>query len=109
VVRYEQKRLDGTSAGRRPMLAGQFRQLTKGSALGQAVQAAQPSARAPQPVGWEEATYAVVNAADLSPYQNHPDFPTQAEAAQYCQAVVAAHPELAAELLVIASYERALA
>ncbi|GAB3638759.1 hypothetical protein GCM10027422_43490 [Hymenobacter arcticus] len=108
VVAYEQKLLDGTSGGHRIKVeADQFRQLAKGGALGQAVAAARPSARAPQPVGWAEDTYAVANAADLTAYAGHAAFSTQVEAEQYRQAVVAAQPSLAPEVLVVPSYELA--
>jgi len=108
VVAYEQKLLDGTSGGQHLKVgADQFRQLAKGGALGQAVAAAQPSARAPQPVGWHEDSYAVANAADLTAYAGHAAFPTQAEAEQYRQALVAAQPSLAPEVLVVPSYELA--
>jgi len=110
VVAYEQKLLDGTSGGHRLKVgAEQFRQLAKGGTLGQAVAAARPSARAPRPVGWAEDRYAVANAADLTAYAGHASFPTQVEAEQYRQAVVAAQPALAAEVLVVPSYELATA
>lgn len=108
VVAYEQKLLDGTSGGHRLKVeAEQFRQLAKGGVLGQAVAAARPSARAPRPVGWAEDSYAVANAADLTAYAGHASFPTQVEAEQFRQAVVAAKPSLAAEVLVVPSYELA--
>ena len=69
------------------------------------MRAAQPSARAPKPVGWAEDTYEVVHAADLSSYDAaQPPFGSQVEAEQYRR--VLADP---AELLVVPSYQLALA
>jgi hypothetical protein len=62
-------------------------------------------------VGWSEDTYALVNAADLSLYDasSHASFPSQIEAEQYRQTVVAATPALESELLVVPEYQLALA
>lgn len=116
VVEYERKLVDGTSGGvttAAPLkMSGEvFQQLARGGALGQAVQAAQPSARAPRPVGWAEDTYAVVHAATLAVYDapDHARFGSQAEAEQYRQGLVARQPALADEVLVVPSYELALA
>jgi hypothetical protein len=72
------------------------------------VQQSLPSARAARPVGWAEDTYEVVCADTLDVYDTaHVAFPTQAEAEQYCQGLVAAKATL--EVLVVPSYELALA
>jgi hypothetical protein len=63
----------------------------------------------PQPMGWAEDGYAVVHAADLSRYQNHADFASEAEAAQYCQELLAAQPALAGEVLVVPAHQLELA
>ena len=121
VVTYEQLLYQGAATGTAaggtlaPLAGAQpsarrLGQLARGSALGRAVQASQPSARAAQPVGWAETAYAVVAAATLLPYldpvsnkaQDH--FDTQVQAEQYCRAQPAA-----AELLVVPAYQLALA
>jgi hypothetical protein len=116
VVEYEKKLLSGASGGSlgptttTGQAIGQdtYRRLTQGSALGRAVQAAQPSARAAQPVGWQESTYEVVAADTLEPHNAaHTKFKTQAEAAQYCQDLVAANATL--ELVVVPTYQLELA
>jgi hypothetical protein len=88
-----------------------FQQLARGGALGQAVQAAQPSARAPQPMGWTEDTYAVVHADTLALYdpQHHARFGSQVEAEQFRQGLIARKPALAGEVLVVPSYQLELA
>jgi hypothetical protein len=135
VVEYEQLLLDGAATGTAAggstpsaKLAGgagtarlsseAFGKLARGSALGQAVQAARPSQRAPAPVGWAPDTYEVVRADTLAVYDpadaaaqhpGHEKFGSQLEADQYCQALVAADATLAGELLVVPTYELALA
>ena len=119
VVTYERLLLDGEQTGTasggstpRPKLsAGSFQKLSRNSALGRAYQATQPSARAPKPVDWAEDAYVVVRAADLSLYDasGHASFPSQAQAEQYCQALVAAQPTLVGEVLVVPEYQLALA
>jgi hypothetical protein len=118
VVEYEQKIISGQSGGHqgaptklRPTAAA-FQQLARGGALGQALEAARPSSRAPRPVGWEEDTYEVVRADTLAVYSKETEnqkFKSQVQAEQYCQQVVAAHPELAGELLLVPTYELTLA
>jgi len=111
IVQYERRLRAGaggsgalaTLPGARPG-APAFGKLARGGALGQAVQAAQPSARAAQPVGWAETTYAVVQAADLTVYQQQDKIGSQAEAEQYRQA-----QPTAADLLVVPTYQLALA
>ena len=126
VVEYEQLLLDSTAAG--GFVAGgadtarftpdAFGKLAKGSVLGQAIQAAQPSQRAPAPVSWAADTYEVVRAATLAiydpadtatQYAGHEKFGSQLEADQYCQAVMADHATLAGELLVVPTYQLELA
>jgi len=121
VVTYEQLLYQGAATGTAaggtlaPLTGAQpsarrLGQLARGGALGRAVQASQPSARAAQPVGWAETAYAVVAAATLLPYpdpvsgkaQDH--FDTQVQAEQYCRA-----QPTAAELLVVPAYQLALA
>ena len=121
VVTYEQLLYQGAATGTAtggtlaPLKGAQpsarrLGQLARGGALGRAVQASQPSARAAQPVGWAETAYAVVAAATLLPYldpvsskaQDH--FDTQVQAEQYCRA-----QPTAAELLVVPAYQLALA
>ncbi|HEX8506733.1 MAG TPA: DUF6603 domain-containing protein, partial [Hymenobacter sp.] len=115
VVEYEHKLVDGTSGGSTPekvkMSAEVLQKLTRGGVLGQAVQAAQPSARAPQPLGWGEDTYVVVHAATLDVYdpQDHARFGSQIEAEQYRQELIKAQPALADEVLVLPSYQLELA
>ncbi|GAB3639277.1 hypothetical protein GCM10027422_48680 [Hymenobacter arcticus] len=121
VVEYEKKLLSGASGGSvSTTTAGQaigaatYRRLAQGSTLGRAVQQAQPSARAAQPVAWGEDTYEVVYAESLDLYDpavashaGHEKFKTQAEATQYCQSLVAT--DAALELLVVPTYQLALA
>lgn len=116
VVEYEHKLLDGTSGGAitsRPpkMSARGYQQLVRGGALGQEIDTACPSARAPQPVNWAEDAFVVVHAATLEVYDslNHARFATQVEAEQYRQSVVAATPALAGEVLVVPAYQLELA
>ncbi len=115
VVEYEHKLLDGTSGGattqKNKVSAAAFQQLVRGGALGQEVAAARPSARAPQPVNWAEDAYVVVHAATLEVYDpvSHARFATQVEAEQYRQALVAATPALAGEVLVVPEYQLELA
>ena len=118
VVEYEKKVIGGQSGGSTAGAAKlkidptAFQKLAQGGALGQAVQAAQPSARAPRPLGWQEDTYEVVRASDLAFYSAelaNQGFQSQVLAEQYCRQVVADHPALAGELLVLPTHERALA
>ncbi|MGI4742623.1 MAG: DUF6603 domain-containing protein [Janthinobacterium lividum] len=117
VVEYQQLVLDGANTGavsggsKLKMSPGSFQQLSRNSVLGQAYQAAQPSARVPKPTDWAEDAYAVVNAADLSVYDpaGHASFGSQILAEQFRQAQVAAHPALDGELLVVPAYQLTLA
>ncbi|MBD2770256.1 hypothetical protein IC235_20410 [Hymenobacter sp. BT664] len=115
VVEYEHQLLDGTSGGatrhKRSLSPAAYQQLARGGALGQEVWAARPSARAPQPVSWAEDTYVLMHAATLEVYDpvGHARFATQVEAEQYRQALVAAAPALAEEVLVVPEYQLALA
>ena len=109
IVEYERKDLlSGASGGSKRLGTDTYRQLARGSALGQAVQAALPSGRAAQAVNWQEDTYEVVHAATLGAYPTAPlappPFKSQAEAEQYRQQQPAP-----ADLLVVASYELAMA
>jgi hypothetical protein len=105
IVEYEQKTLTGTSPTKVKPDTITFQKLAQGSTLGRAVRAEQPSARASKPVGWTEDTYEVVNAADLSYYDiAHQHFGSQVEAEQYRLALADA-----AELMVVPSYQLALA
>lgn len=117
VVEYERLLLDGSQTGtasggsipaKLKLSSASFRKMTRNSALGQAYQVGQASARVPKPVNWSEDTYEVVNADTLEPYSlDHQEFTSQVEAEQYRQAVVAAQPAL--ELLVVPTYQLALA
>ncbi len=116
VVEYEHKIISGASGGAtlpRPpkMSARGYQQLVRGGTLGQEVDAARPSARAPQPLNWAEDTYVVVYAATLEVYDpaGHARFATQVEAEQYRQELVAATPALAGEVLVVPAYQLELA
>lgn len=116
VVEYEHKLLSGASGGAttsRPpkMSAKGYQQLVRGGALGQDVDAARPSARAPQPVNWAEDAFVVVHAATLEVYDpaGHARFATQVEAEQYRKELVAAAPALAEEVLVVPAYQLELA
>ena len=79
-----------------------FQKLARNGALGQAYASEQPSARAPQPVRWQEEAYAVVNAADLSVYDsaNHPSFASQVQAEAYRRSQTGMEA-----LLVVPSYQ----
>ncbi|HEX8329014.1 MAG TPA: DUF6603 domain-containing protein [Hymenobacter sp.] len=112
IVEYEQLVLNGPATG---VVTGgtigklsprTFQNLARNSQLGKEYQAAQPSARAPQPVGWSEQTYSVVKSADLSLYdpEEHPSFASQVQAEDFRRLQVDAP-----ELLVIPSYELLLA
>jgi len=114
IIEYEKKLVSGASGGSQPPASPQaidqttYRQLTRGSALGRAVQQAQPSARAAQPLGWHETTYEVVDAATLDVCDAaHVGFQTQAEAEQYRQALLTA--AATREVLVVPTYQLALA
>lgn len=114
VVAYEHKLLDGTSVRLPRVKVDAFRQLAQGSVLGQAARAAQPSARGPRPVGWREDTYAVVFAADLLPYQDaggqaQDHFGSEMEATQYRQGLLDKQLALPEDVLVVPSYQLALA
>jgi hypothetical protein len=104
IVEYEKKQLNGSSIKVKPGV-DTFQKLAQGGTLGRAVRAEQPSARVPKPMGWTEDTYEVVHAADLSNYDAaHQQFGSQVEAEQYRLALADA-----AELLVVPSYQLALA
>ena len=116
VVEYEHKFLSGASGGAATtpppkMSARGYQQLVRGGALGQEVEAARPSARAPQPLNWAEDAYVVVHAATLELYDpvGHARFATQVEAEQYRQGLVTATPVLAGEVLVVPEYQLELA
>lgn len=116
VVEYEHKLISGASGGAATtppprMSAMGYQQLVRGGALGQEVEAARPSARAPQPLNWAEEAYVVVHAATLELYDpvGHARFATQVEAEQYRQGLVAATPALAEEVLVVPEYQLELA
>lgn len=107
VVQYERLLREGAATG---TISGgsltplAFGRLARGGALGQRYQAAQPSARAAQLVGWAATTYAVVLAADLTVYQGQDKIGSQAEAEQYRRA-----QPTAADLLVVPTYQLELA
>jgi hypothetical protein len=105
IIEYERKDLlSGASGGSKRLGSDTYRQLARGSALGQAVRAALPSGRAAQPVNWQEDTYEVVYAATLNAYPTALlaplPFRSQAEAEQYRQ-----QQDAPADLLVMASHE----
>jgi len=107
VVQYERKlRTSGALAPlpRTKPLADTLGRLARGGALGQLYEAALPSARTAPPVGWQEPTYAVVQAANLEVYQDQRKIATQAEAEQYRRA-----QPTAADLLVVPTYQLDLA
>jgi hypothetical protein len=102
IIEYERHDLlSGNTGGSRRLGKDTYRQLARGSALGQAVQAALPSGRAAKAVSWEEDTYEVVSAATLDAYPPAPTgFKSQAEAEQYRQ-----QQATAADLLVVPTYQ----
>ncbi|MGI4735254.1 MAG: DUF6603 domain-containing protein [Janthinobacterium lividum] len=115
VVQYERLLLAGPATGTAaggsvsatPLVLGKFtarrvQQLARNNALGREYLAAQASARAAQPVRWDEDTYAVVRADTLAVRRD--DFGSQLAAEQYRQAQAQA-----ADLLVLPSYQLALA